>query len=47
MRDKMARKLVKHELDVDAYLADGGTLNGFGACKTDHLVFSARSTPFL
>jgi hypothetical protein len=26
MRDKMAPKLVKHELDVDAYLADGGTL---------------------
>ena len=30
MRDKMARKLVKHELDVDAYLADGGTLMDLG-----------------
>jgi hypothetical protein len=30
MRDKMARKLVKHELDVDAYLANGGTLMDFG-----------------
>jgi hypothetical protein len=30
MRDKMARKLVKHEPDVDAYLADGGTLMDLG-----------------
>ena len=30
MRDEMARKLVKHELDVDAYLADGGTLMNLG-----------------
>jgi len=30
MHDKMARKLVKHELDVDAYLADGGTLMDLG-----------------
>ena len=30
MRDKMARKLAKHELDVDAYLADGGTLMDLG-----------------
>jgi len=30
MRDKMGRKLVKHELDVDAYLADGGTLMDLG-----------------
>lgn len=30
MRDKMARKLLKHGLDVDAYLADGGTLMDLG-----------------
>jgi hypothetical protein len=27
---RWAQKLVKHDLDVDAYLADGGTLQDLG-----------------
>ena len=30
LRKEMAQKLVKHNLDVDAYLADGGTLMDLG-----------------
>ena len=30
LRNEMAQKLVKHNLDVDAYLADGGTLMDLG-----------------
>ena len=30
LRKQMAQKLIKHDLDVDAYLADGGTLRDLG-----------------
>ena len=30
LRKEMAQKLVKHNLDVDSYLADGGTLMDLG-----------------